>query len=1355
MKRIIFSLLLFSFFFTATSQVVTVNEGFENWPPINWEIYENGDALDGWIQDWQGISHSGEHSAYTDIDNSQCDNWLVTPQISVTTNNYEIKYWDMHGSPEYYDKVSILVSTGSGNPTDGDFVEVLEGSTLNLDWEQNTIDLSSYLGEDIYIAFRYEGTWHYWFVDDVIVGPASFTDGTLTDIVNPTGVSETSTTEDIVVTLKNYGTTIINEVAIEWDINGASQPTYNNPSLSLQPGSSIDLTLGAYNFNAPGVYTINANLLVNNDFNTSNNNVQGNFTISEFKDGAIVEISPEGMSPHTGVLDVSVIIMNNDNTLIESAEIIWNVGGVEQTTHVANGINLNAGESLEIIIGQFDFTSGVHEISATLNVIGDNNTENDSLTSFAAIDTFWESFESPSFPPENWSINFGVRDDSTFGNPVQGDKYYSSFADDNMFGVVTDTIYSPRLMITNGDTYNFYIKRNSFFPLTHKVVWKDGITGEVHEIETVQETPNETWVLITVDISAAQGANHIGISSSYASWGHTRFDLFTSTAKLHLYDQDISVKNGDIYFLAKDNVAESYTCTVKNEGALPVLGSNYTVKLMETPGTLLASTNGVNLNSWEETEVTINHTFTGIDSHRLYIEVEFASDENLNNNTFREGTVNVVPNTAILDEMGPDTHEEINFPFDGAGDTMSLGEDDISQTLYENSSFDNPGTIYGFVYKYNNLMEADWVQELPLKVWISQTQTDDLSGGYLPNNELTLVFDGVIEILPGANREVYIPFNQPVAYTGVDNIVIQAYQYNPGWPPSILRFHATDLPSGTTRTIRNFNVYDLDPENPPTEYYQGEDISYTQFVIDPSISTSVVNGTVYGTGNIPLIDATVIIDGTSISEQTDSNGNFQFSDLPYGTYDITATIFGYNDLTISTIIDSPTEIQDFNLIERAQVEVIGRVVGSNNVNIPLEAVQITIEGYISDETSSDSEGNFIFTPIYGNAEYIATFNLYGYFETSVTISVIDQSIDLGDVILEQEFISPFDVAVNTDSNAIVNWNNPLESSKVKLQNDLDEISFSYTNEPFEDVWLGNIIEITDVTTLTSVEIRTDIYILSDGIITIDVFDLVTEEIIATSEQYVILGNATQTIDIPNIVVYEDIAVMVHWQNNPDYTHPLAIDYSEETIVNSAVIKYPGEPFVLMSDFVGVAPNSAFLVRINTLDIGNPDTNNEVLTYNVYRGFANEFPDITNWETINTSPITGNTFEDLDWSSTDPLEQYRFAVETIYTEGESEVTFSNVVDGAVLGLNDNVLDEASIVLYPVPTSDQITISLGLGMQTNEPILAYDTLGRKVLEISPSEIENGMVTKNINHLQSGMYFLKINIDGVIVNKKFIVN
>jgi Carboxypeptidase regulatory-like domain/Secretion system C-terminal sorting domain len=1352
MKRIIFTLLLFSFFnTTVVAQVTTVNEGFENWPPTDWGIFELGAAQSGWIQDWQGISHTGQHSAYSDIDNNQGDNWLVSPQINVATNDYEIKYWDLNESPEYYDKVSVLVSTSSGNPADGDFMEIFVVSVLNLDWEQNTIDLSSYLGEDIYVAFRYEGTWHKWFVDDVIVGPVNFTDGAFTEIVNPTGVSETATTEDVIVTFENKGTIVIGAVDIEWDVNGASQSPYNNTSLNLQPGSSIDLNIGSYNFSGNGVYNINADLMVTDDFNSFNDNIQGIFTISPFRDGAIVGMTPGGIIPNTGLMDIKATVMNSDVTLIESVEINWSVGGIGQPTFVASGLNLNSGESVELIIGQFNFDTGVYEISATLNVVGDINSENDTYNSIAAIDTFWESFEGPVFPPENWEVIFGIHE-TGFDTPPDGDYYYSSQPDANIFGVVSDTIYTPRLDIQAGDTFTINLITSSFLIATHSVVSKNPITGEVTLIQELTPTPDQ-WQEIIIDISAAQGINYIGVTSSVVDFpGLTNFDLFSSTAKLHLYDRDLAINQGDMNYLARNNINEGFTCVIKNEGSLPVLGSDYTIRLMES-GTVLATVNGVNIDSWEEKSITVNHTFNTNSAHRLYFEIDYNMDENQDNNTFRETTVNVVPATVILDEMGPKDMVNLNFPFNANGNTNSLGEDDITESVFLSQEFENPGEIYGIIYTYDNLLEANVVKELPLKIWVSQTETSELSGGFLPFNELVLVFDGVVEILPGFGRELYIPFDQPISYTGIDNIVIQNYQYDPEWPPAILRFYSTDVSAGQVRTIGLLDVYDLDPANPGTEFFSMEKIPYTRFVIDPTVNYSVLSGRVYDTSNVPLINATVAIDGTSLSVQTDGNGNYSFPDIAYGTYDITASSFGYNDLTTSLTLDAPTIEFDFYLSERAQVEISGTVFGSNDVSIPLELVQVSIDGYITDNTTTDSNGNFTFLNVFGDSEYEVILSLYGYNDTTITLNVIDQNIDMGDIILEQEFISPYDVNVIVENETTVYWNNPLESSKVKLQNDLDQISGSYTNEPFEDVWLGNIITINDITTLTSVEFQTDIYQLLDGLVTIDIFDIATEEIIASSEQFIIYADSTQTIDIPNIVVYEDIAVMVHWQDNPASTNALTVDYSESTIENSAVIKYPGETFELLSDVVGVPPNSAFLVRINTLDIGDPDTNNETLTYNIYRGLASEFPDISNWDAINTTPVTGNSFLDLDWSSTNENEVYRFAVETIYNEGFSEVTFSNSVDGSILGINENII-ASDLILYPVPASDNITIRINNFNEVMEPILIFDILGRIVDQIDPLEILDGYVTRSVSSFANGIYIVKINVDGYVLNKKFIV-
>jgi len=1333
----------------------TLEEGFESWPPDGWQILELGAALDGWRDDFNGLSHTGDGSAHSSIDNSQCDNWLVTPQIEVASNNYQLTFWDYQDSIEFYDKASVLVSIGSGDPTDGDFVEIYTTSTpLNEEvWEERTIDLSSYSGQNIYLAFRYEGTWHAWNLDDVSVSPDTYVDGALTEFISPFGVSPTPVVSPVIVKLENLGTSIINDFDIIWEVNGVSQTTYNGTGLNLQPGQSSNLDLGDYNFDVVGSYTIEATLDLTNDFDSSNNVITTVFEIASVKDGSIVGISPEGMSPNQGILDIKASVTNLGVNTIDIAEIVWSVDGVAQMPYTTTNLNLTPGATANVTIGQYNFGSGVFEIEATLNALGDVVSNNDSYTSIAVIDAFQESFEGNTFPPENWSIVFGVKDNSNFGSAQDGDKFYSSQADSNFFGVVTDTIYSPRLEIVNGDTYSFYLKRNDFLALTHKVIWKNGTTGEVNEIQTVAATPNDTWTKVTVNISAAEGANHIGVTSSSGGFGDSKFDFFESTAKLHLYDKDMGIKNGDLYFLAKDNVSEGYNCVIKNYGALPVLGADYTIKLMEAPGVQLASINGVNLNSWEETMVTVNHTFTGIDAHRLYFEIEYSDDEFIANNTYREATVNVVPATAILDEMGPKGEINLNFPFDASGDTQTLGQDDISQTLYSNSDFENPGTLYGFVYSYNNILEADIVKELPLKVWISQTQTSDLSGGYLPFNELTLVFDGTIEILPGFEKEIYIPFNQPVAFSGIDNIVVQDYQYDPYWPPAILRFFGTDIASGPTRTVRNSNVFDLDPENPPSTFYSTEDFVYTRFVIDPTVLTSVISGTVEGTGGVPLEDATVSIDGTSISAQTDSNGEYQFPDLPYGTYLITASFLGYTDSTASAVVDAPTETQDFNLIERAQVEVSGRVLGSNNVSIPLEGVEITLEGYISDMTTSDNLGDFSFTNIYGDADYVLTLSLYGYDVKTINVTIVDQNIDLGDVVLDQEYISPFDVSVTASADATIVWKNPQESSKEKLQNDLGVNSASYTNEPNENVWLGNIFTINDITTLTNVEIRTDVFVLAVDFVSIDVYDLATEEIIASSEPFLLETDALINIDIPNIVVYDDIMVAVHWQNNPESTSALVTDYSDPSVPNTAAIKYPGQPITLLSDAIG-AFDSSFHVRINTLEEGTPTTNNEVLTYNVRRGLASEFPNTSSWDLLTPSPVTDLSFVDSDWSSTSASEQYRFAVETIYSQDVSEVTFSNVIDGSVLGIAGIDL-ENTVVVYPVPTSNLINIAVTSSFDFNSSIQIFDVLGKYITDINLENLSDGVLTKDVSYFENGVYFIRITNGNTFFHKKFIIS
>jgi len=1364
MKKIL--LLLVFLFCVATSQAqTTLHEGFESWPLTGWQILSRGVSVDGWIKDWAGIQHSGTGSANSGTDNTKSDSWLISPVVQVINGNYQLKYWEFNKDVGYYYKATVLVSTGSNDPASGDFVQVYEANVLNdVNWEQRTIDLSAYNGKNIYIAFRHEGTaqgtYHNWFIDDVTVSPSNYTDGALTQVLSPKGVSESPVTNSVIVKIKNFGTTIINDFDISWDVNAVAQPTFNQVGLNLQPGQSLNLNIGTYNFATEGTYAINAKLNVLDDFDSSNNQIKGYYDISSFKDGTIINLTPQGMVPNAATMDVKATVSNIGANKIDVAEILWSVNDVDQTTLKTTNLNLLPGENKTVTLGQYAFTTGEKKIKATLHALGDTNETNNHYEVTAAINNFRESFEGNVFPPEGWSINFGTKDGVDFDYPADGNYYYVSNSDKNYFGVVTDTIFTPLLDIKSGDHFKFYIKSSPPNPQNHSLVWKNGLTGKVTFIQSIaNSTGMSTWALRDINISAAAGANYIGIVSTSSGYGEAKFDLFTSDAKLHLFNNDLKILNGDMYFLAKQNVSQKFECTIRNGGALPVLGSNYTVKLMEAPNIELASVNGVDLKSWEDTKVVLNYTFTAIQSKRLFFKIDYSADENLKNNIFREANVNVVPNTVEISAIGSPDLRNLNMPFTPDGNTNTLASDDMSEMLFYKNEFKSSGYVQGIAYKYDNFLEANKVGHYPLKVWIAQTPKTNLDGGWTPKEQLTLVFDGVIEILPGMNRDLYIPFNQPILINGIENVVIKSYQYSAEWPPAIFRILSTNFGGvGPSRSISAMDYYKLDPNDPSTIFSHFSDYSYTRFVIDPTSTKTVLSGVVYNnTTKTPLVNGTVAIEGSEVSMQTDTNGYYILPELPQGKYKIKLSATGFQNKTVDVDLNTNLQTQDFYLDPLIEIKVTGRVFGNNNQSIPLESVNVSLvqndKTFASVTTSTN--GDFIFPLVYGGFDYKVKIFMYGYLEKTINITTALSDINLNDIILDTDFISPFDVTVDSNSLPTVMWKSPKMSKKVQLKKDFNVKSYSLTNEPNEDVWLGNFFALSQITTLTSVEIQTDLYPNATDYVTIDIFDLATEKILATSEPFLIYPDSTQTIDIPNIVVNKSIVAMIHWQNNPASTNSLAIDYSNPNISNSALVKFPDKSFQLLSNYLTGSPRMSFLLRVNTLDDGIPVTNKEALSYNVYRGLATDFPNVSNWELINSTPVSDVSLIDTKTNNIIIGEFYRYAVETIYSNGLSEVTYSNSVAGNLLSIVDYQDLNSQIVVYPVPAKDIINIKLGTNIQISKPIKVFDMLGKEVLLIAPSEIQNGFVNKNITSLQSGIYTIRFDVDDVVINKKFIVN
>lgn len=1335
-----------------------LNEGFESWPPNGWTSYTLG-AGTGWIQSWQNPSEAayhGNHSAYPNINNDNCNNWLVSPPLVISDADYELLFWERFNSIEFYDNSVVNISTGSPDPLDGDYNLLFSNNDTSTVWVQRQIDLSAYAGDTVFIAFQYTGTWHIWFVDDVIVGPSNFTDGALKEIINPVGASMNPGIEPINVNMVNLGVAQLDTMTIHWSVNGIQQTPYQNNQLGLESNEEMIAELGSFSFDSAGAYIISLVAESPNDINPLNDTLRSTYAISDLLDGRLTSIRPEAYSPNTGVQDVRILLENRGGNLIDSAQVDWTVNGAPQTPFSARDLRLEPGQTAEIKIGQFDFPKGVHIINASAEITGDTSTFDNHNRSYAAIDTFWESFEGRIFPPENWSFNFGVKDNINFDTPPHGIYYYSAFSDDNFFGVVSDTLFTPLLDIKNGDFISFRLKTNPFLATTNKAVAKNWLTGEIIMLETLNTIPNE-WDPVNIDLSSVNGVHSIGIITTSESSGQTKLDLITSNATVYIPEYDLAIAEPEVYFLASKDVTENYPCTIKNYGSSDISGADFTIRLMDETLGELGSVPGMDIGQWGEVNVSIPYVFEELARFSVYFEIAYALDERLSNNRSRSSDIQVVPASTILKPIGSADYINLNFPFSSNGSTQSLGEDDISQTIYYAEEINGQGNLYGMVYKYDNLLSADYVQSIPFRVWMAQTDRSDLEEGWYPSQEMTLIFDDTLQILPGDNHDLYIPFDNPIPYSGLNNLIIQDYAYDPEWPPSIMRIYATSMPfPGPVRTISQLDVFGLDPLAPESWFSSSHDLAFTTFVIEPILDTGLIAGQVFGFDSLPIAGAVLEVKDIGISTVTEMDGAYTFPYLPFNEYSITASADSFNQLSQVILLDTSNYQLDFYLEPRPQVSINGVVEAEHAPGLTIENVSVYAKGYSNDTTITNTSGAFILSNIFGTSHYDITFSVYGYYDTTITVSVVAENIDVGVIKMKQRFLSPFDVhAFVEDGQTQISWKDPLKSKMELIQNDLDVCSFSYTNEPNEVVWLGNLFGISDTTTLTAVEIRSDIYDLSDGIVRIDVFNK-KQDLIASSEPFIIEDDTTMIVDIPNIVVYSDVYAMLHWENNPESTHALCIDYSHSSIPNTAAIKYPDQPIQLFSEFLGGGtPPISFLVRLHTLDAGNPVIFQESKAYNIYKGDALDFPDSENWQLINTEPTSNLWFVDDTWTNSDESGLYRYSVETIYTSGSSEETFSNIIQW---DQTTDVIELAELKgrfnLFPNPARNHFTIDLELETQASLDIAIYHSSGQLIEHKSFGQHKQFNQSRMVSDLTDGSYLLHLKIDDQLLIRRFVV-
>lgn len=154
------------------------NEGFEGatFPPTNWtrtQLYLDADATNWAVNTTATYVHSGTKSAvhaYNDTTPEPGQNgWLISPPVQLpATGVPAFSFWNYNRYG--YEVINDVLINTTNDPYDPFWVPIWSQDETAGHWSQETVNLTSYIGDMVYFAFKYAGfDANNWYVDDVNV----------------------------------------------------------------------------------------------------------------------------------------------------------------------------------------------------------------------------------------------------------------------------------------------------------------------------------------------------------------------------------------------------------------------------------------------------------------------------------------------------------------------------------------------------------------------------------------------------------------------------------------------------------------------------------------------------------------------------------------------------------------------------------------------------------------------------------------------------------------------------------------------------------------------------------------------------------------------------------------------------------------------------------------------------------------------------------------------------------------------------------------------------------------------------------------------------------------------------------
>ena len=600
-----------------------------------------------------------------------------------------------------------------------------------------------------------------------------------------------------------------------------------------------------------------------------------------------------------------------------------------------------------------------------------------------------------------------------------------------------DWLITPRMTYQDGDIFQFYIKR-----LADQAgqIWKILIstTGtDISDFTPIDQISDPPLSYQEKNYNLSQhgliNGDKFYIAFQFNAvwcWPGVIDDILGSVIDGHQKDlMALGFTGSDIVY---ENATNNYQAVIGNNGIISVAAGAYTVQACAYVNgieTIFGTAPGVLIAAGETKTIPVPVTIPLTGMYGLYSKIIWSEDQDPTNNISELLEVEVIGSTKIVKNIGSfPINQQTPFYYLYPINFSDFRGGSLHECLYYNNELNTGGIVERLSY-YSSF--ANSAPQRKIKVWMTQTSMADFDASGIPASQMTLVFDGKIDIADGQGK-VNIELTHPFNYTGGGNLAVMVYYYDGGAPyindNSLFAYQNID--SGPNRNLFDDWFTTIDP-NDLTHVAKVPNFPLTTLMFETGNGLGNLFGKVlYQDNSAPVEGAQVVIANPDYPESngvifTDANGDYSAPYLLSGT-NLTVTIskFGYSDDVYNNVTLEPggnLNLGNAYLVTRPHIALSGHV-RTSDTGDPAALALVKITGMENYETTTNDQGDFEFPSIWGSTTYHMEI-YYGGYQTYISIVDVPATNFVMDTItlLENAPAPNLVHAVEQGGNALVTW----------------------------------------------------------------------------------------------------------------------------------------------------------------------------------------------------------------------------------------------------------------------------------------------------------------------------------------------